>query len=166
MEWFKLLFPNYWFLAFVRDDGEHGQLLDKVKKLELELSQMKSELLTGESMKTSCEKIDVIHEKVGSVTVPVKLGTTWSLTFLKCTVLSNVGVVFICKNGSFLCSGTVNFFPLVHNALLDRSSWLVFLQWQGFLRLTCDAIALLYTVLCCSHRCILLTHRNVEKKLM
>ncbi|XP_049691411.1 SUN domain-containing protein 1 isoform X6 [Accipiter gentilis] len=48
----------------VRDDGEHGQLLDKVKKLELELSQMKSELLTGESMKTSCEKIDVIHEKV------------------------------------------------------------------------------------------------------
>ncbi|XP_069666308.1 SUN domain-containing protein 1 isoform X6 [Haliaeetus albicilla] len=48
----------------VRDDDEHGQLLDKVKKLELELSQMKSELLTGESMKTSCEKIDVIHEKV------------------------------------------------------------------------------------------------------
>ncbi|NWZ46799.1 SUN1 protein, partial [Haliaeetus albicilla] len=43
----------------VRDDDEHGQLLDKVKKLELELSQMKSELLTGESMKTSCEKIDV-----------------------------------------------------------------------------------------------------------
>uniref|UniRef100_A0A8C0BB20 Sad1 and UNC84 domain containing 1 n=1 Tax=Buteo japonicus TaxID=224669 RepID=A0A8C0BB20_9AVES len=48
----------------VRDNDEHGQLLDKVKKLELELSQMKSELLTGESMKTSCEKIDVIHEKV------------------------------------------------------------------------------------------------------
>ncbi|XP_076207505.1 SUN domain-containing protein 1 isoform X7 [Aptenodytes patagonicus] len=48
----------------VRDDGEHSQLLSKVKKLELELSQMKSELLTGESVKTSCEKIDVIHEKV------------------------------------------------------------------------------------------------------
>ncbi|XP_052628233.1 SUN domain-containing protein 1 isoform X7 [Harpia harpyja] len=48
----------------VRDNDEHGQLLDKVKKLELELSQMKSELLTGESMKTSCEKTDVIHEKV------------------------------------------------------------------------------------------------------
>ncbi|KFQ32102.1 SUN domain-containing protein 1, partial [Mesitornis unicolor] len=41
-----------------RDDDEHSQLLSKVKKLELELSQMKSELLTGESMKTSCEKID------------------------------------------------------------------------------------------------------------
>ncbi|KAM6079459.1 SUN domain-containing protein 1 isoform 12-T16 [Theristicus caerulescens] len=48
----------------VRDDDEHSQLLSKVKKLELELSQMKSELLTGESLKTSCEKIDVIHEKV------------------------------------------------------------------------------------------------------
>ncbi|KAM9291951.1 SUN domain-containing protein 1 isoform 3-T10 [Morus bassanus] len=48
----------------LRDDDEHSQLLSKVKKLELELSQMKSELLTGESVKTSCEKIDVIHEKV------------------------------------------------------------------------------------------------------
>ncbi|KFV54842.1 SUN domain-containing protein 1 [Gavia stellata] len=48
----------------MRDDDEHSQLLSKVKKLELELSQMKSELLTGESVKTSCEKIDVIHEKI------------------------------------------------------------------------------------------------------
>ncbi|XP_009466043.1 PREDICTED: SUN domain-containing protein 1 [Nipponia nippon] len=48
----------------VRDDDEHSQLLSKVKKLELELSRMKSELLTGESLKTSCDKIDVIHEKV------------------------------------------------------------------------------------------------------
>ncbi|XP_031462772.1 SUN domain-containing protein 1 isoform X6 [Phasianus colchicus] len=48
----------------VRDGDEHNQLLSRVKKLELELSQVKSELLTGESMKTSCEKIDVIHEKV------------------------------------------------------------------------------------------------------
>ncbi|CAM9513672.1 unnamed protein product [Bubo scandiacus] len=48
----------------MRDDDEHNQLLSRVKKLELELSQMKSELLTEESMKTSCEKIDVIHEKV------------------------------------------------------------------------------------------------------
>ncbi|XP_063201376.1 SUN domain-containing protein 1 isoform X7 [Chroicocephalus ridibundus] len=50
----------------VRDDDEHSQLLSKVKKLELELSQMKSELLSGESVKTSCEKMDVIHEKVGA----------------------------------------------------------------------------------------------------
>ncbi|XP_042654339.1 SUN domain-containing protein 1 isoform X8 [Tyto alba] len=48
----------------MRDDDEHNQLLSKVKKLELELSQMKLELLTEESVKTSCEKIDVIHEKV------------------------------------------------------------------------------------------------------
>uniref|UniRef100_A0A8C0FFX4 Sad1 and UNC84 domain containing 1 n=1 Tax=Bubo bubo TaxID=30461 RepID=A0A8C0FFX4_BUBBB len=48
----------------MRDDDEHNQLLSRVKKLELELSQMKSELLTEESVKTSCEKIDVIHEKV------------------------------------------------------------------------------------------------------
>ncbi|NWZ18501.1 SUN1 protein, partial [Asarcornis scutulata] len=42
----------------VRED-EHNQLLSRVKKLELELSQVKSELLTGESTKTSCEKMDV-----------------------------------------------------------------------------------------------------------
>ncbi|XP_010141145.1 PREDICTED: SUN domain-containing protein 1 [Buceros rhinoceros silvestris] len=48
----------------LRDDDEHDQLLSKVKKLELELSQMKSELLTDESVKTSCEKMDVIQEKV------------------------------------------------------------------------------------------------------
>ncbi|XP_046783551.1 SUN domain-containing protein 1 isoform X22 [Gallus gallus] len=48
----------------IRDGDEHNQLLSRVKKLELELSQVKSELLTGESVKTSCEKIDVIHEKV------------------------------------------------------------------------------------------------------
>ncbi|XP_072205791.1 SUN domain-containing protein 1 isoform X7 [Excalfactoria chinensis] len=48
----------------IRNGDEHNQLLSRVKKLELELSQVKSELLTGESAKTSCEKIDVIHEKV------------------------------------------------------------------------------------------------------
>ncbi|XP_010281529.1 PREDICTED: SUN domain-containing protein 1 [Phaethon lepturus] len=48
----------------VRDDDEHSQLWTKVKQLELELSRMKSELLTGESVKSSCEKIDAIHEKV------------------------------------------------------------------------------------------------------
>ncbi|XP_040445587.1 SUN domain-containing protein 1 isoform X8 [Falco naumanni] len=48
----------------VRDNDEHNQLLSRIKKLELELTQMKSELLTGESVKTSCEKLDVIPEKV------------------------------------------------------------------------------------------------------
>ncbi|OXB67597.1 hypothetical protein ASZ78_004715 [Callipepla squamata] len=48
----------------MRDGDEHNQLLSRVKKLELELSQVKSDLLTGDSVKTSCEKIDVIHEKV------------------------------------------------------------------------------------------------------
>ncbi|XP_025909730.1 SUN domain-containing protein 1 isoform X2 [Nothoprocta perdicaria] len=47
-----------------RDGEEHNHLLSKVKKLELDLSQMKSELLNWQSVKTSCEKIDVIHEKV------------------------------------------------------------------------------------------------------
>lgn len=48
---------------------------------------MKSELLTGESAKTSCEKIDVIHEKVSSVTILVKLSNTrfHSQTYLKGT---------------------------------------------------------------------------------
>ncbi|XP_062444439.1 SUN domain-containing protein 1 isoform X6 [Rhea pennata] len=48
----------------IRDDNEHNHLLSKVKKLELELTQMKSELLNWQSVKTSCDKIDVIHEKV------------------------------------------------------------------------------------------------------
>ncbi|XP_010001566.1 PREDICTED: SUN domain-containing protein 1 [Chaetura pelagica] len=48
----------------VRDDYEHNQLLSKVTQLELELSQMKSELLSVESVKTSCKKIDGILEKV------------------------------------------------------------------------------------------------------
>ncbi|KGL72700.1 SUN domain-containing protein 1 [Tinamus guttatus] len=48
----------------MRDGEEHNHLLSKVKKLELELSQMKSELLNWQSVKTSCDKIDVIHEKV------------------------------------------------------------------------------------------------------
>ncbi|XP_021267607.1 SUN domain-containing protein 1 isoform X5 [Numida meleagris] len=48
----------------IRDGDEHNQLLSRVKKLEVELSQVKSELLSGEGVKKSCEKIDVIHEKV------------------------------------------------------------------------------------------------------
>lgn len=60
--------------------------MSKMKKLELELASMKSELLSGESVKTSCGKMDVIHEQVGStssLTVPVKFDITWfcSLTF-------------------------------------------------------------------------------------
>ncbi|KAM4891925.1 SUN domain-containing protein 1 isoform 3-T4 [Sylvia borin] len=48
----------------VRDDDQYSLLMSKIKKLELELANMKSELLSGESVKTSCEKMDVIHEKV------------------------------------------------------------------------------------------------------
>ncbi|XP_071427443.1 SUN domain-containing protein 1 isoform X5 [Pithys albifrons albifrons] len=48
----------------VRDDDQYSQLMSKIKMLELELSQIKLELLSGENVKTSCEKIDVIHEKV------------------------------------------------------------------------------------------------------
>lgn len=66
MEWFQLLFPNNWLLVFVRDDDQYSLLMSKIKKLELELASMKSELLSGESVRTSCEKMDVIHEKVSS----------------------------------------------------------------------------------------------------
>ncbi|XP_077043300.1 SUN domain-containing protein 1 isoform X2 [Agelaius phoeniceus] len=48
----------------MRDDDQYSLLMSKIKKLELELASMKSELLSGESVKTSCEKMDVIHEKV------------------------------------------------------------------------------------------------------
>ncbi|KAI1233744.1 hypothetical protein IHE44_0004187, partial [Lamprotornis superbus] len=47
----------------VRDDDQYSLLMSRIKKLELELASMKSELLSGESVKTSCEKMDVIHEK-------------------------------------------------------------------------------------------------------
>lgn len=87
--------------------------MSKIKKLELELASMKSELLSGESVKTSCEKMDVIHEKVGStsLTVPVKFDITWfcSLTLLKCTAVKNMGEVFILKNDSVVCRVAVNF---------------------------------------------------------
>ncbi|XP_058671977.1 SUN domain-containing protein 1 isoform X2 [Ammospiza caudacuta] len=48
----------------VRDDDQYSLLMSKIKKLELELASMKSELLSGENVKTSCEKMDVINEKV------------------------------------------------------------------------------------------------------
>ncbi|XP_050836202.1 SUN domain-containing protein 1 isoform X2 [Serinus canaria] len=48
----------------VRDDDQYSLLMSKIKKLELELASMKSELLSGESVKTSCGKMDVIHEQV------------------------------------------------------------------------------------------------------
>uniref|UniRef100_A0A8B9QIW2 Sad1 and UNC84 domain containing 1 n=1 Tax=Apteryx owenii TaxID=8824 RepID=A0A8B9QIW2_APTOW len=62
MNYFFLIIDSFFF--FVRDGDEHNHLLSKVKKLELELSQMKSELLNWQSVKASCDKIDVIHEKV------------------------------------------------------------------------------------------------------
>ncbi|XP_074821350.1 SUN domain-containing protein 1 isoform X5 [Natator depressus] len=45
-------------------DEQNQHLLSKVKQLELELAHMKSELLTPQDLKTSCEKVDMIHEKV------------------------------------------------------------------------------------------------------
>lgn len=68
MEWLQLLFPNNWLLVFARDDDQYSLLMSKIKELELELASMKSELLSGEGVKTSCEKMDVILEKVGSAT--------------------------------------------------------------------------------------------------
>ncbi|XP_043834452.1 SUN domain-containing protein 1 isoform X5 [Dromiciops gliroides] len=44
------------------DERQH--LLSQVKNLELELGHLKSELLTWQSLKTSCEKVETMHEKV------------------------------------------------------------------------------------------------------
>ncbi|XP_036597242.1 SUN domain-containing protein 1 isoform X4 [Trichosurus vulpecula] len=44
------------------DERQH--LLSRVKHLELELGHLKSELLTWHGLKTSCEKIETMHEKV------------------------------------------------------------------------------------------------------
>ncbi|KAM9099009.1 SUN domain-containing protein 1 isoform 7-T11 [Sarcophilus harrisii] len=44
------------------DERQH--LISKVKHLELELGHLKSELLTWQDLKTSCDKIEAVHEKV------------------------------------------------------------------------------------------------------
>ncbi|XP_014651113.1 PREDICTED: SUN domain-containing protein 1 [Ceratotherium simum simum] len=44
------------------DEGQH--LLSVVRHLELELGHLKSELSNWQHLKTSCEKVDTIHEKV------------------------------------------------------------------------------------------------------
>ncbi|XP_074137201.1 SUN domain-containing protein 1 isoform X7 [Sminthopsis crassicaudata] len=44
------------------DERQH--LMSKVKHLELELGHLKSELLTWQDLKTSCDKVEVMHEKV------------------------------------------------------------------------------------------------------
>ncbi|XP_065540507.1 SUN domain-containing protein 1 isoform X2 [Lathamus discolor] len=51
-------------VAKAREDDAQSQILARVKELELELSQIKSEVSTMESVKTSCGRIDAIHEKV------------------------------------------------------------------------------------------------------
>lgn len=59
---------------------------------------MKSELLTGGSVKTSCEKIDVIHEKVSSGNHPSKIQTRFcSKTFFERHCKNDIGVILILK---------------------------------------------------------------------
>ncbi|XP_053411915.1 SUN domain-containing protein 1 isoform X2 [Nycticebus coucang] len=50
-------------LKAIRETDEQ-RLLSTVRHLELELDHLKSELSTWQHVKTSCEKMDVIHEKV------------------------------------------------------------------------------------------------------
>ncbi|XP_074867182.1 SUN domain-containing protein 1 isoform X7 [Carettochelys insculpta] len=45
-------------------DEQNQHLLSKIKQLELDLVHVKSELLPPQVLKTKCEKIDTIHEKV------------------------------------------------------------------------------------------------------
>ncbi|KAM4656237.1 SUN domain-containing protein 1 isoform 1-T5 [Amazona ochrocephala] len=51
-------------VAKAREDDVQSQILARVKELELELSQLKSEVSTMEGVKRSCGKIDAVHEKV------------------------------------------------------------------------------------------------------
>ncbi|XP_061456453.1 SUN domain-containing protein 1 isoform X11 [Rhineura floridana] len=49
----------------VSDTDEQNQhLLSKIKHLELELAHMKSELLSSQGLKTCCDRMDTLHEKV------------------------------------------------------------------------------------------------------
>uniref|UniRef100_A0A8B9IV32 Sad1 and UNC84 domain containing 1 n=1 Tax=Amazona collaria TaxID=241587 RepID=A0A8B9IV32_9PSIT len=50
--------------ARYKEDDAQSQILARVKELELELSQLKSEVSTMEGVKRSCGKIDAVHEKV------------------------------------------------------------------------------------------------------
>ncbi|XP_028907809.1 SUN domain-containing protein 1 isoform X6 [Ornithorhynchus anatinus] len=50
----------------ISEGYEHQDLLSKVKHFEQELAHLKSELLTWQGLKTSCEKIDTMHTRVDS----------------------------------------------------------------------------------------------------
>ncbi|XP_038619659.1 SUN domain-containing protein 1 isoform X6 [Tachyglossus aculeatus] len=50
----------------ISEGYEHQDLLSKIKHFELELAHMKSELLTWQGLKTSCEKIETMHTRVDS----------------------------------------------------------------------------------------------------
>ncbi|XP_077774684.1 SUN domain-containing protein 1 isoform X7 [Podarcis muralis] len=45
-------------------DEQNKHLLSKIKHLELELGRMKSELLSSQGLKTCCDRMDTLHEKV------------------------------------------------------------------------------------------------------
>ncbi|XP_053221751.1 SUN domain-containing protein 1 isoform X8 [Podarcis raffonei] len=45
-------------------DEQNRHLLSKIKHLELELGHMKSELLSSQGLKTCCDRMDTLHEKV------------------------------------------------------------------------------------------------------
>nr|XP_034988142.1 SUN domain-containing protein 1 isoform X5 [Zootoca vivipara] len=45
-------------------DEQNKHLLSKIKHLELELAHMKSELLSSQGLKTCCDRMDTLHEKV------------------------------------------------------------------------------------------------------
>lgn len=54
------------FCAVSDTDEQNKHLLSKIKHLELELGRMKSELLSSQGLKTCCDRMDTLHEKVSS----------------------------------------------------------------------------------------------------
>uniref|UniRef100_A0A670KE92 Sad1 and UNC84 domain containing 1 n=1 Tax=Podarcis muralis TaxID=64176 RepID=A0A670KE92_PODMU len=53
------------FKSFFHDtDEQNKHLLSKIKHLELELGRMKSDLLSSQGLKTCCDRMDALHEKV------------------------------------------------------------------------------------------------------
>lgn len=67
------LFPPLSSRGLASGAEEERYLLSMVKRLELELGQLKSELSSWQHLKTSCEEVDTIHGKAsGKMSPPGK----------------------------------------------------------------------------------------------
>lgn len=81
---------------FISDDDEQNQrLLAKIKHVELELANMKSELLGLQGVKACCDSMDTLHGKVHSAGIAsLTVGGTWHLcSSFDAACLSNLFLV-------------------------------------------------------------------------